>query len=233
MHYLRELRSKVKKQLIIVVTGGSPVDLSEISEMADALLFVFYPGQAGGDALADILFGDVSPSGKLPITFPKSEKDLPLYADYAMQGRTYKYMEHEPQYPFGFGLSYARFVLGEPMPNQSLLTANDTLIINIPVTNESDFSADEVLQCYVKAPDAPFATPAFDLKSVKRISLAAGQTEIYNLQIPVSSLMSVNNAGEKVLLKGCYKLMIGTSLPSQRSKELGALPWRELVIHLK
>jgi len=233
MHYLRELRSKVKKQLIIVVTGGSPVDLSEISEMADALLFVFYPGQAGGDALADILFGDVSPSGKLPITFPKSEKDLPLYADYAMQGRTYKYMEHEPQYPFGFGLSYARFALGEPMPNQSLLTANDTLIINIPVTNESDFSADEVLQCYVKAPDAPFATPAFDLKSVKRISLAAGQTEIYNLQIPVSSLMSVNNAGEKVLLKGCYKLMIGTSLPSQRSKELGALPWKELVIHLK
>ncbi|MDX9747606.1 MAG: glycoside hydrolase family 3 C-terminal domain-containing protein [Paludibacter sp.] len=233
MHYLRDLRSKVKKPLIIVVTGGSPVDLKEISAMADALLFVFYPGQAGGDALADIIFGDVSPSGKLPITFPASETHLPAYADYSMQGRTYKYMQHEPQYPFGFGLSYAKIVTSDPLPVNSIVTARDTLNIRIPVSNESDFAAGEVLQCYVKTPDAPFATPLHDLKAVKRIQLAAGQTETFNMQIPVSSLMSVNKAGEKVMLKGFYKLMIGTSLPTQRSKELGAALWKELVIKVR
>lgn len=232
MHYLRELRSKVKKQLIIVVTGGSPVDLKEISDMADALLFVFYPGQAGGDALADILFGDVSPSGKLPVTFPASSEHLPEYADYSMQGRTYKYMQHEPQYPFGFGLSYAKIVLGEPLTNKSVFTAGDTVDIRIPVSNESEFSAGEVLQCYVKTPNVSFVTPYVDLKSVQRISLTAGQTNNFEIKIPVSELMSVNDAGEKVLLKGFYQLMIGTSLPSQRSKELGATPWKEITIQV-
>jgi beta-glucosidase len=232
LHYLRELRSRVNKPLIIVVTGGSPVDLSEISEMADALLFVFYPGQAGGDALADIVFGDVSPSGKLPVTFPKSEDQLPPYADYTMQGRTYKYMQFEPQYPFGFGLSYAQVELGDPVAVQANVSERDTISIRIPVYNKSDFYAGEVLQCYVSTPDASFITPVVDLKSVKRINLDAGQSETYTLKIPVKTLMSVNDAGEKILLKGSYKLMIGTSLPSQRSKELGATPWKELVIQV-
>ena len=116
---LRELRAKTKKPLVIVVTGGSPINLTEISEMADALLFVWYPGQEGGDAVADVIFGDVSPSGKLPITFPKSEIQLPDYNDYSMTNRTYKYMVEEPQYPFGFGLSYAKTQLGELKINKN------------------------------------------------------------------------------------------------------------------
>ncbi len=233
MHYLRELREKVTKPLIIVVTGGSPVNLTEISEIADALLFVFYPGQAGGDALADVLFGDVSPSGKLPITFPKSEEQLPPYEDYAMKGRTYKYMEQEPQYPFGFGLTFARFVLGELTSNSTLLSASDTLILHVPVTNQSDFKADEVLQCYVNTGESSFTTPLFDLKAVQRITLKANHSRNFEFRLPVSSLMNVNTEGEKVLLKGTYRLMVGTSLPSERSKQLGATEWKEIDVELR
>ena len=97
--------------LIVVVTGGSPVDLREVYQLSDALLFVWYPGEQGGDALANILFGEVSPSGKLPITFPMDENQLPDYRSYSMEGRTYKYSTVTPMFPFGFGLGYSTIEL--------------------------------------------------------------------------------------------------------------------------
>ena len=227
MHYLRELRSKVKKQLIIVVTGGSPVDLKEISDMADALLFVFYPGQAGGDALADILFGDVSPSGKLPVTFPASSRHLPGYADYSMQGRTYKYMTEEPQYPFGFGLSYAGFSLGEIKLNKLKFNNKDTISIEIPVKNTSDFDAEEVMQLYVQIEKSTFRVPFLDLKNIQRLRFTANELKTVSVKLPVTSLATINEKGESVLLKGNYKLFWGTTLPTERSKVLAADNWKE------
>jgi len=233
MKYLRELRSKTKKPLIIVLTGGSPVDLTEISEMADALLFVWYPGQAGGDAVADVIFGDVSPSGKLPVTFPKSELQLPDYKDYSMTGRTYKYMTKEPQYPFGFGLSYAKTELSEPEINKLKFSKNDTIIVTCNFSNLSSNNIEEVLQFYIQAMNAPFATPEFDLKHIQRIRLSRNESKLIRVKMPVSELMQVNEKGEKVLLKGNYKLFWGTSLPTERSKTLGANAWQEFTIKVK
>lgn len=233
MKYLRELRAKTQKPLIIVLTGGSPINVTEISEMADALLFVWYPGQAGGDAVADVIFGDVSPSGKLPVTFPKSESQLPDYTDYSMAGRTYKYMTEEPAYPFGFGLSYARFELGEPQINQLKFKKNDTISIEIPITNASTISAGEVMQLYVQIEKAPFRVPLYDLKNIQRLNLNAGETKTATARIPVSELASINEKGEKILLKGIYKLFWGTSLPTERSKALGAGNWKEITITIK
>ena len=110
--YIKELAIHGAR-IILVLTGGSPIALGEIEDMVEAILFVWYPGMEGGRAVADVLFGDVSPSGKLPITFPKSLDQLPAFDDYSMQGRTYRYMTAEPLYPFGFGLSYSHFEYSE------------------------------------------------------------------------------------------------------------------------
>ncbi len=233
MTYLRELRAKTKKPLVIVLTGGSPINLTEISEMADALLFVWYPGQAGGDAAADIIFGDVSPSGKLPITFPKSEAQLPDYRDYSMTNRTYKYMVDEPQYPFGFGLSYAKTQLGELKINKTKFSKNDSILIECTISNLSALKTDEVIQLYIQAVNAPFVTPKFDLKNIQRITLDGNETKTLKLKLPVSALMSVNEKGERVLLKGNYRLFFGTSLPTNRSKNLGANEWKETIVLVK
>jgi beta-glucosidase len=233
MKYLRELRAKTKKPLIIVLTGGSPINVTEISEMADALLFAWYPGQAGGDAVADVIFGDVSPSGKLPITFPKSEKQLPDYNEYSMEGRTYKYMKEEPEYPFGFGLSYATFELGEMKINKLKFNKKDTIAVEIQVKNTGNIPADEVLQLYVQVEKATFRVPFFDLKNIQRLSFKSNETKTAIARIPISELASINEKGEKVLLKGNYKLFWGTSLPTERSKALGAGNWKEIAITLK
>jgi beta-glucosidase len=233
MKYLRELRAKTKKPLIIVLTGGSPINVTEISEMADALLFAWYPGQAGGDAVADVIFGDVSPSGKLPITFPKSEKQLPDYNEYSMEGRTYKYMKEEPEYPFGFGLSYATFEFGEMKINKLKFNKKDTIAVEIQVKNTGNIPADEVLQLYVQVEKATFRVPFFDLKNIQRLSFKSNETKTAIARIPISELASINEKGEKVLLKGNYKLFWGTSLPTERSKALGAGNWKEIAITLK
>ena len=110
--FLTRLRERAKK-LVVVLLGGSPMAIPEVHEMADAVLLAWYPGEEGGRAVADVIFGDESPSGRVPITFPVSLDQLPPYEDYSMAGRTYRYMTEEPLYPFGFGLSYASFSYGE------------------------------------------------------------------------------------------------------------------------
>ena len=107
--FLRKISEGNDKPVIVVLTGGSPITMPEVDELADAILFAWYPGQQGGNAVADIIFGDVSPSGRLPITFPESVEQLPPYENYSMAGRTYKYMTEKPLYPFGYGLSYSNF----------------------------------------------------------------------------------------------------------------------------
>jgi beta-glucosidase len=112
VEYIRQLAVHGAK-IVLVVTGGSPLALGEVEDLVEAIVFVWYPGQEGGKAVADVLFGDVSPAGKLPLTFPKSLNQLPPFEDYGMGGRTYRYMTQEPLYPFGFGLSYSRFEYAE------------------------------------------------------------------------------------------------------------------------
>ena len=124
--YIKEL-SIHGVRIVLVLTGGSPIALGEVEDMTDAILFVWYPGMEGGRAVADVLFGDVSPSGKLPLTFPMSLDQLPAFDDYSMNGRTYRYMTAEPLYPFGFGLSYSRFEYSELQLDKTNLALGDPL----------------------------------------------------------------------------------------------------------
>jgi beta-glucosidase len=152
--FMKALRKGTKTPVIAVVTGGSAVDLSAIDSYADAIILSWYPGEQGGNALADILFGDVSPSGHLPVTFYKSFDDLPSYDSYALKGRTYRYFSGDVQYPFGFGLSYTNFKYEWNKTPASPKKITDTLSFSINVKNTGNYNGDEVVQVYLKYPTA-------------------------------------------------------------------------------
>lgn len=245
LKYLRELRKTIKDTpLIVVVTGGSPVDLREVYQLSDALLFVWYPGEQGGDALANILFGEVSPSGKLPITFPMDENQLPDYRSYSMEGRTYKYSTVTPMFPFGFGLGYSTIELSNlkikvlPAYSQKqksalYLTPTDTLVVSFSVRNPGSVPAEEVIQLYQQTKGAKFRTPRFDLKDFMRIRINPGEESQYSFHIPASRFSDFNMEGHRMLVPGTHKLFVSTSLPIARSLELGTTPWLEGEITVK
>jgi beta-glucosidase len=220
--YLKKLKADNKKPVIAVVTGGSPMNLSEVQKIADAVLLVWYPGEEGGNAIADVLFGKVSPSGKLPITFPKSFDDLPPFEDYSMKGRTYRYMDKEPMYPFGFGLSYTTFSYNDLKLSKTKIKKNESIDAEVTVTNTGKVASDEVVQLYLTHLPGGAEVPLYSLKGFKRINLAPGASEKVKFKITADMMKLVNNDGKSVLNSGDIKISIGGSLPSQRSVELGA-----------
>jgi beta-glucosidase len=220
--YLKKIKGDHGKPVIVIITGGCPMNLSEVHELADALLFAWYPGEEGGTAAADIMFGRVSPSGRLPITFPKSLEQLPAYEDYSMSGRTYRYMTKEPMYPFGFGLSYAKFDYSDLALSKERISKKESTTLTCKVTNTSDESADEIIQLYITANSKELDSPLFSLKGVQRISLNPGSSQEISFVVSPQMLNQINEKGEKELKKGDYTISIGGSLPTKRSLDLGA-----------
>lgn len=225
--FLRKLRKDNTKPVIVVLTSGTPVNLTEIAELADAIVFAWYPGQEGGRAVGDIIFGNRSPSGRLPITFPKSESQLPPYDDYNMRGRTYRYMTEEPMYTFGFGLSYGSIKLHDIKIDDTGFFTNklqdgQDLNVSVKVNNTSNREFEEVIQLYLKTPDAGQSQPLQSLKGFKRVKLPPGASRTINFNVPRKHLYSINAQGDAVLLKGDYEVFIGNASPGKRSAELGA-----------
>ena len=220
--FLRKLRADNNKPIVVVVTGGSPMNLADVQELADAVLLVWYGGEEGGNAVADIIFGKTSPSGKLPITFPKSLSQLPSYDDYSMKGRTYRYMTEEPLYPFGFGLSYARFNYSDIKLSSSILQKDQSVEVEVKVTNTGSVAGEEVIQLYITDIEASTRTPLYALKGIKRLSVRPGASENVKFIITPEMLMLVNEKGVSVLEPGDFKISIGGSLPGTRSEALGA-----------
>ena len=209
-------------KLIVIVTGGSPVNLQEIAEVADAIIMAWYPGQEGGDALAELLFGERNFSGRLPITFPISTEALPEFDDYSMKGRTYKYMEGNIMYPFGYGLSYGSTSYG----NLTLLTQKpklgDAVQVEIPVTNTGDYARAETVQLYVSTPNAGAGAPFSQLKAFERVNLQPGESRTVRFTITPEQMKEFQEDGNAQLLKGTYKITVGTAAPTQRTDELDA-----------
>ncbi|MCZ8217201.1 MAG: glycoside hydrolase family 3 C-terminal domain-containing protein, partial [Cyclobacteriaceae bacterium] len=174
--FLRKIREKTTTPVIAVVTGGSPMNLTEVHELADAVLLVWYPGQEGGNAVADVVFGKISPSGRLPITFPKSLDQLPAYEDYTMKGRTYRYMEAEPMYPFGFGLSFTQFEYSNLTLSKNTIKKNEKLEAQVTLTNRGKVTSEEVVQLYLTDVKASAVTPLYALKGIQRIKLDPGKS---------------------------------------------------------
>lgn len=234
LDYLRKLHeASGDKPVIAVITGGSPMNLAEVHELADAVLMAWYPGQEGGNAVADLIFGRVSPSGRLPITFPKSLDDLPAYEDYSMTGRTYKYMEAEPMYPFGFGLTYSEFEYSELKLSKKKIKTSETLSLSVEVSNRGEFEAEEVVQLYISDVEASATVPKFELKGLERIHLKPGSSKLISFEITPEMLKLITNSGESVLEKGQFKIYVGGSSPTDRSLSLGAAQHKEAVFTLR
>jgi len=222
VEFLKGLREGYEGKLVTIITGGSPMNLQEVLDISDALIFAWYPGEEGGNAVADIIFGDAVPSGRLPITFPKSLDQLPPFEDYDMTGRTYRYMTEEPLFPFGFGLSYTSFSYSDAVLDKETAGADETVNITVTVTNEGEIDADEVVQLYITDTDAPFRVPLFALKGIKRISLAAGESKEVTFAITPDMLKVVDMNGESILDKGIFEIHVGGSSPVPRAMDLGA-----------
>ncbi len=221
--FLKKIRSKGNNPLIVVITAGSPVALPEVYEIADAVIYAWYPGQEGGTALADIIFGDISPSGKLPFTVPYSIDDLPAYDDYSMIGLTYRYMKEEAQFPFGFGLSYTFSALGEIQLENSKIKAGESLMFQVEVSNVGDMDGEEVIQVYIAQKAGLENQPIASLKAFKRVKIEAGTTQKISFELNPDNLKLVDEDGESKLFKGDYEVIVGTASPGARSEALGAV----------
>ena len=233
IEYLKALKKNNKKPVIAVITGGSPMNLSEVHEIADAVVLVWYPGEEGGNAVADIIFGKVSPSGKLPITFPKSLDQLPAYENYSMKGRTYRFMNAEPMYPFGFGLSYTSFKYDNLKISKSSIAKGESFDASVTVSNTGNVKADEVVQLYLAHPNAGNDAPILALKNFKKITLSPGEHKTVEFKITPEMIHLINEAGQSVFVKGALKVMVGGSTPTERSKALGAADYVSQTVECK
>ena len=219
--YIRELASHGVK-IVLVVTGGSPIALGEIEDLVEAILFVWYPGMEGGKAVADVLFGDVSPAGKLPLTFPKSIDQLLPFDDYSMDGRTYRYMTEEPLYPFGFGLSYSTFEYLDLKLDRTEIAVGDDLGVSVTVRNSGDRTTPEVVQFYLSDLEALTVVPLSHLVGFERVALEPGESRALKFTLTPEMMSFFNEDGKLTLEPGEFRLEVGGCSPGVRGQELGA-----------
>ncbi len=209
-------------KVVLVVTGGSPIVLGELADMVEAVVYVWYPGQEGGRAVADVLFGNAVPSGKLPLTFPKSISQLPPFEDYRMTGRTYRYAAAEPLYPFGFGLSYTQFEYTNLSLSANQIKTRGSVVARFTLSNKGSIAADEVVQYYLSDLEASVEVPVASLIGFERVHLEPGQSRDIEFTVTPDMMKLVNDEGELVLEPGMFRLNIGSCSPGVRALELGA-----------
>ena len=230
----RELMERVLaigKPTVVVLLAGSSIDLSVAEERANSVFLAWYPGARGGKAVADLLFGKRSPSGKLPVTFYHDEDlaHLPEFTDYSMQGRTYRYLDRKPLYPFGYGLTYADIRV---LAASAEKAADGGLVVRAQVQNLGAVASEDVVQLYLKAEDSPDSTPNPILCGFARVHLDAREAKEVALQVAPASLSVVDDAGNRLFPGGRYSLYAGTSQPDARSRELTGVSPVKLEIRL-
>ncbi|WP_345952899.1 glycoside hydrolase family 3 C-terminal domain-containing protein [Mucilaginibacter sp. PAMB04168] len=200
------------KPVILVLLNGSAVAINWEKENLSAIIESWYGGQAAGTAIADVLFGDYNPAGRLPVTFYKSENDLPHFHDYSMKGRTYRYFTGEVLYPFGYGLSYTRFRYSQPTVPGSILTGK-SVRVSARVTNTGKVAGDEVVQLYVRHLADGVRKPLIALKGFKRIHLKAGETKVVPFMLKPDDLALVSTGDRLVERAGAVNIFIAGQLP--------------------
>ncbi|HBQ58806.1 MAG TPA: glycosyl hydrolase, partial [Balneolaceae bacterium] len=218
--FLKALKA-AGKTVIYVNNSGSAIALTPETESADAILQAWYGGESGGQAVADVLFGDYNPSGKLPVTFYKHSDQLPDIEDYSMEGRTYRYLESEEAlFPFGFGLSYPSFEIGEAEASKTSITPDETVWLTIPVTNTGDRTGTEIVQVYVRKvndKDGPIKT----LKGFERVELNSGKSAEAVIELPPSSFEFYDWEQRKMAItSGEYEVFYGNSSASEDLKKI-------------
>ena len=222
IEFIKKVKNSGAKKLLLVLFGGSPIALGETADLVDGILQVWYPGEEGGEAIADVIFGDVNPSGRLPISFPYSTEQLPPYDDYSMKGRTYRYMTEAPQFTFGFGLSYTKFAYGEPTISDDKIKRGEEITLSVPLTNVGELAGEEVAQLYIRCNAKNYDAPLCSLKDFKRISLQPNESQTLTFTVTPEMMETFDEEGNSQILKGTYTLWVGGASPSDRSAELGA-----------
>ena len=200
------------KPLVVVALNGSTIDLSWAKENAAAIIEAWYPGQAGGLAIANVISGKVNPAGRLPLTFYRSVADLPPFSDYSMKGRTYRYFSGTPVYPFGFGLSYSSFEYA-PLRIEAIgASMEHGLRVTTTVTNTSRRAGEEVAQLYLEPPQFE-AAPRMALRGFQRFSLQAGERKMLTLELSPRDLSFVSRDGVREVMTGKYRVSVGSGQP--------------------
>jgi beta-glucosidase len=209
---LLEQAKALGKPLVVVLYNGSPLDLSWEKDNAAAILEAWYPGQSGGLAVAEVLAGKAGPSGRLPLTFYKSTADLPPFDDYAMKGRTYRYFEGKPVYPFGYGLSYTRFAYEPPVVTPVNGSFENGARVTAVVANTGQRAGEEVAELYLKPP-AFEGAPRLALRGFQRLALAPGERRTVTFELSPRDLSFVDRDGERSVMAGEYVVSVGSGQP--------------------
>jgi beta-glucosidase len=201
------------KPVVLVLMNGSALAVNWADENLPAIVEAWYPGEEGGTALADVLFGDTNPSGRLPVTFYKSVSQLPPFEDYAMQGRTYRYFTGEPLYPFGYGLSYTSFKYDKLKLSPTAIPAGKSLKVSVEVTNVGNRAGDEVVQLYVTDVAASVPVAVRTLAGVRRVSLKPGQRQSVTFTLAPEQLTIIDDKGKRVIEPGEFMISVGGKQP--------------------
>ena len=208
------------KPVVLVLFSGSPIAINWAQDNIPAIIQAWYPGEEGGNALADIIFGDYNPAGRLPVTYVKSLDQLPEFTNYDMEGRTYRYMTEEPLYPFGYGLSYSEFNYSSLTLSKTSIAAGDEVVVSVDVENVSDRDGDEVVQLYVKHIDASVSTPIFGLQGFKRIHLKGKEKQTVELTLSPRQMAVFDDDGRCLVEPGVLEIFVGGSQPDALSQRL-------------
>ena len=210
-----ELMKAIKetgKPVVLVLMNGSALAVNWANENIDAIISAGYPGQEGGNAVADVVFGDYNPAGRLPVTYYKSVEQLPPFEEYDMKNRTYRYFTEEPLYPFGFGLSYTNFSYSNLQIDRKL-TTGDTVKLSVDVKNTGEIAGDEVVQLYLKDVEASTPRPIVQLEGFKRIHLKPGEVKTVHFELEPWQFSMINDEDKRVIEKGVFEIFIGGGQP--------------------
>lgn len=208
---------KLGKPTVLVLLNGSALAINWEVQNIPAILEAWYPGQAGGTAIADILFGDYNPAGRLPVTFYKTIDDLPPFEQYEMTNQTYRYFKGDPLFPFGFGMSYTTFEYSDPV-SEKIINAGDPLQVSAVVTNTGKMAGEEVVQLYLKNMDNSIPSPIKSLKAFSRIKLNPGESTAVTFLLPPETFRIIDDQNKRVIRPGKFLISIGGGQPDVNRK---------------
>jgi beta-glucosidase len=213
---------KTGKSIILLLLAGSALAVTWADENIPAIAQCWYPGQEGGSAIASMLFGDFSPSGRLPVTFYRTTEELPDFSDYSMKNRTYRYMENDALYPFGYGLGYTKFQYSDLRISKDSVTAGENIELKAIVKNTGEYASDETVQLYLKDVEASVEVPKWQLRGIRRIHLKAGEEKEVSFELTARRMALIDNDGRCILEPGNFEVFLGGSQPDERSLKLTA-----------
>jgi beta-glucosidase len=217
---LVEKITAIGKPVVLLVLAGSAMDLTWANDNVNAIIHCWYPGARGGKAIAQVLFGEDTPSGKLPLTFYKSDADLPAFEDYSMEGRTYRYFKGTPLYPFGYGLSYSNIEYSNSSIDKKEGAVEDTFTVKTTVKNTGDYYCHDTVQLYVKDIEASTRVPNWSLRKIGNVSLMPGEAKEVTFEISSRDFAIIDEKGKCIVEPGAFKVAIGGQQPDERSAEL-------------